>query len=327
VDSDSDRALRVQGYRDELLQCLRLAYEQRRSVPDHALHLLRQAAEGLCYCTLLGKNRVGLEQHFELGELIRRATPFLKDDADALHGLREWGNRASHAQGRPRNAGGEEATAMFLLTAKPMRWLYREILHEEVPADLEERYGAIMVATRVAPAVRHVSRGGAGGPGGNGNANAPTPSDATTARDPRVAGGARHSSVVRSVPLLLASLLLVVVGLSVTYAIMEKNDGTDASRPVLPERDNGFVDIRGGWGWGDKCWLNIKAGKWGWAKAECDEGMRMNPVSPQPMASLLYNEGLIAKAMGKPEEARARFSESLALREHPEVRAALNALP
>jgi hypothetical protein len=104
-------------------------------------------------------------------------------------------------------------------------------------------------------------------------------------------------------------------------------EGTDAARPVLPPEDEGFVDLRGGWGWGDKCWVHIQAGKWSWAKAECDKGMAMNPASPQPRASLLYNEGLIAKAAGRVAEARRSFVESLALREHPEVRAALDSLP
>ncbi len=97
--------------------------------------------------------------------------------------------------------------------------------------------------------------------------------------------------------------------------------------PGLPPADEGFVDTRGGWGWCDKCWLNIKAKKWGFAKAECDEGLKMNPSSPQPRASLLYNEGLIEKGTGNVDEARRLFTESLALREHPEVRAALNSLP
>ncbi len=106
-----------------------------------------------------------------------------------------------------------------------------------------------------------------------------------------------------------------------------ENDGTDPLRPILPVEDRGFVDTRGGWGWGDKCWLNIKAGKWGWAKAECDQGMKLNPASPQPRASLLYNEGLIAKAAGDIEGARRNFNDSLALRKHPQVRAALESLP
>jgi hypothetical protein len=105
------------------------------------------------------------------------------------------------------------------------------------------------------------------------------------------------------------------------------DEGTDPARPSLPPEDAGFVDTRGGWGWGDKCWIHIKAGKWGWAKAECDQGMAMSPASPQPRASLLYNEGLIAKAAGRVGDARRNFVDSLALREHPEVRAALNSLP
>jgi hypothetical protein len=106
------------------------------------------------------------------------------------------------------------------------------------------------------------------------------------------------------------------------------DDGTDAKHPSLPTSDDGFVDKRGGWGWGDKCWIHIKAGKWGWAKAECDKGMAIaDPGAPQPRASLLYNEGLIAKAAGDVGEARKDFQQSLGLREHPEVRAALDSLP
>ncbi len=56
-------------------------------------------------------------------------------------------------------------------------------------------------------------------------------------------------------------------------------------------------------------------------------GMAMNPASPQPRASLLYNEGLIAKAAGDIETARRDYTESLALREHPGVRAVLESLP
>jgi lipoprotein NlpI len=55
--------------------------------------------------------------------------------------------------------------------------------------------------------------------------------------------------------------------------------------------------------------------------------MKMNPASPQPRASLLYNEGLVAKGAGNIDEARADFIESLALRENAEVRGALNSLP
>ena len=98
--------------------------------------------------------------------------------------------------------------------------------------------------------------------------------------------------------------------------------GSDPLVPMLAPGDESFVDTRGGWGWGDRCWLNIKARRWGYAKAECDQGMRMKPASPQPLASLLYNEGLIAEAAGDLTSARADFEASLRLREHPDVRAA-----
>ena len=99
------------------------------------------------------------------------------------------------------------------------------------------------------------------------------------------------------------------------------NDGADALRPTLAPADRGFVDKRGGWGWGDKCWINIKAQKWGWARAECGQAMRIQPASPQPMASLLYNQALISIHMGDTETARSLLQRSLQLREHPEVRA------
>jgi serine/threonine-protein kinase len=105
-------------------------------------------------------------------------------------------------------------------------------------------------------------------------------------------------------------------------------DGSDVNRPTLPLEDTNFIDTRGGWGWADKCWVHIKAQKWGWAKAECDTGLQMADASaPQPRASLLYNEGLIAKATGDPRAARDFFAYSLALRENPEVRSALDSLP
>ncbi len=51
------------------------------------------------------------------------------------------------------------------------------------------------------------------------------------------------------------------------------NDGADPAHIVLAPDDDGFVDTRGGWGWGDRCWNHLKAGKLGWAKAECRKGM------------------------------------------------------
>jgi len=105
------------------------------------------------------------------------------------------------------------------------------------------------------------------------------------------------------------------------------NDGRDPGRPILPPSDLGFVDTRGGWEWGNRCFRNILANNWGWAKAECDEALKLRPLSPQPRASLLYNEGLIAAEAGQIDAARSYFTESLALREDAAVRNALESLP
>jgi len=120
---------------------------------------------------------------------------------------------------------------------------------------------------------------------------------------------------------------IATLGALVVLWSLRRNDGGDPSRPLLPQTDADFVDTRGGWGWGDKCWTHLKAGKLGGAKAECDEGMKMHPAAPQPRASLLYNEGLLAQAAGNIDEARMDFTESLLLRENQEVRQALTSLP
>jgi Tfp pilus assembly protein PilF len=52
-----------------------------------------------------------------------------------------------------------------------------------------------------------------------------------------------------------------------------------------------------------------------------------NPDEPQPRASLLYNLGLIEQKEGNVDDARRFFKQSLALREHAKVRAALDSLP
>lgn len=113
----------------------------------------------------------------------------------------------------------------------------------------------------------------------------------------------------------------------VTVTAVAGNDGTSASAPSLAPDDVGFVDTRNGWGWGDRCWVNIKRKRWGHAKAECIKGLQGNPASPNPKASLLYNLGLVEKGGGSLKNARALFQASLVVREHPEVRAALDALP
>ncbi len=100
----------------------------------------------------------------------------------------------------------------------------------------------------------------------------------------------------------------------------------EAAPVELGPEDVGFVDTRGGAGWGDCCFGHLKSGDLGWAKAECDQAMKLNPVSPQPRASILYNEGLVEQKLGHADSARRFFRQSLALRPNGAVQAALDSL-
>lgn len=103
--------------------------------------------------------------------------------------------------------------------------------------------------------------------------------------------------------------------------------GADAGGSALAPNDEGFVDVRGGAGWGDRCWTHLKARKFDWARAACERGLAMAPATPQPKASLLFNTGLALKGLGDNVAARSYFEQSLALRENPMVRGELDALP
>ncbi len=76
-----------------------------------------------------------------------------------------------------------------------------------------------------------------------------------------------------------------------------------------------YNDPRKGWGWGDRCVKELRAGKLGWARAACDRALALPDVDAKARPALLYNEGLIAKQGGDAAGARAYFGQSLALRE------------
>jgi tetratricopeptide (TPR) repeat protein len=171
------------------------------------------------------------------------------------------------------------------------------------------------------------------------------PSPAGAAQQPVLSQPKKRAN--RILVALIAIGALALVGVSITMYVLphaashssnesnvaisepqpaEPNDGTDPHRPVLPADEEGFVDSRDGWNWSNKCYVHIQAGKWGWAKAECDKGIAMAPTDHVTHAMLLYNEGLVAHAAGDMAEARKDFLQSLALRENATVRAALNGL-
>ncbi|MEZ4294214.1 MAG: tetratricopeptide repeat protein [Polyangiaceae bacterium] len=122
-----------------------------------------------------------------------------------------------------------------------------------------------------------------------------------------------------------ASMLLVAL-MGWLFLGRPDADGGDARRPALAPDDQGFIDKHGGWDWGNRCWKHINSQKWGWAKAACDRAMAMNPASPAPRTQVLYNLGLIEQSMGNVSAARQYFAQSLELREHPDVRRALDSL-
>jgi len=93
-----------------------------------------------------------------------------------------------------------------------------------------------------------------------------------------------------------------------------ENDGTDPKAPVLAPGDVGFADPRKGFGWGDRCFREIKEGKLGWARAACDRALALPEVDPKAKPALLFNEGLIAEKSGEEAAARGYFTQSLALR-------------
>ena len=87
------------------------------------------------------------------------------------------------------------------------------------------------------------------------------------------------------------------------------NDGTDPKAPILSPDDADFVDARKGAGWGDRCFTEIKQGKWGWAHAACDRALALPDVDQKVRPLLLYNEGLIAKHAG--DDAAAQWETQL----------------
>jgi hypothetical protein len=111
------------------------------------------------------------------------------------------------------------------------------------------------------------------------------------------------------------------------------NQGTDPSRPVFGPGDEVFLDWgrgRGGLGatgWGERCVTNIKAGKLGWAEAECLEGLQSaDGRAGKPRATLLYDLGIIEERAGNKDGACDKYSDSLDIVETTTVQTAYDRL-
>ncbi|MBI2388791.1 MAG: hypothetical protein HYV09_04160 [Deltaproteobacteria bacterium] len=81
----------------------------------------------------------------------------------------------------------------------------------------------------------------------------------------------------------------------------------------LAADDVGFDDVRGGAGWGDRCFLHLKAGRYRNGKAACERGLALGP-KPAIAGALYYNLGLIEEKAGSREAARRYYAKSLEVR-------------
>lgn len=105
--------------------------------------------------------------------------------------------------------------------------------------------------------------------------------------------------------------------------------GSDLNTSTQAPGDDAFTDTRGGRAWGDRCWNNILAGKIGWARSECLNGLAIaerdsnNPDAPSTRAVLLYDLATIELRVGDLTAAHEHLEQSLALREDSDTRTIL----
>ena len=102
-------------------------------------------------------------------------------------------------------------------------------------------------------------------------------------------------------------------------------------RPVAPKaaslapEDKGFVDSRGGFEWGNRCYVHLQAGRLSNARAACSKGLDMSPA-PSVRGAILYNMALVEEADGDKPLACRYMRESLSARDSGPVRRKLEAL-
>jgi len=82
----------------------------------------------------------------------------------------------------------------------------------------------------------------------------------------------------------------------------------------LAPEDIGFEDHRGGRGWGNRCFVHLKAKRYAPASAACRRGLEI-ATEGSIRGAILYNLGRIAEEQGHVEEARRQYRSSL--RERP----------
>lgn len=75
-----------------------------------------------------------------------------------------------------------------------------------------------------------------------------------------------------------------------------------------------------------RCYCHLKNGYYGWAKLLCDQAREITPPFAPERASVEYNAAMAEQALGNLATARMFYRQSLALRPHREVQAALDNL-
>ena len=84
-------------------------------------------------------------------------------------------------------------------------------------------------------------------------------------------------------------------------------------RLELAPEDIGFVDTKGGVEWGNKCFAHFKNGALAFARAACEEAIKMNP-EPKTKGAILFNRGLLEEASGDLKAACEAYRQSLVAR-------------
>lgn len=93
----------------------------------------------------------------------------------------------------------------------------------------------------------------------------------------------------------------------------------------LAPEDAGFVDSRGGFEWGNRCFLHVRAGRIANARAACNKGLAMSP-EPDIRGAILFNLALAEEADGDVAAACSYLESSLLSRDSGPVRRKKEAL-
>jgi hypothetical protein len=80
-------------------------------------------------------------------------------------------------------------------------------------------------------------------------------------------------------------------------------------RLELAPEDVGFTDSHGGVDWGNKCYAHYKNGALAYARAACEEAIKMDP-EPKTKGAILYNRGLLEEAAGDLKAACEAYRQS-----------------